>query len=101
MVGEDREGAALGVALGSVGMGCWQEAEWGHPVGEGRLWGSNAVCCRKEVTRQVSGSRQRRSEGGGRPGGVSAPGERALGCSWLLTGAINLKASGDLDAWHS
>lgn len=29
------------------------------------------------------------------------PGERAPGCSWLLAGAINLTAAGDLDAWHS
>lgn len=44
--------------------------------------------------------RGRGAEAAGRrflsPGSKLAP-----GCSWLLAGAINLAAAGDLDAWHT
>lgn len=51
---------------------------------------------------RVSESRQRRGWGrGGWPKGVSAPQGASPGCSWLLTGASNLAAAGDLNAWHS
>lgn len=72
-------------------------ASWRKRVGFGV-----SHCRRKEVARQISGSQQRRGKVG--EAGLETfplPGEQAPGCSWLLAGAINLAAAGDLDAWHS
>lgn len=49
--------------------------------------------------RPVSGSWQ--SRGGGCLEAFPLPREHEPGCSWLLAGASNLAAAGDLDAWHS
>lgn len=54
-------------------MGSWQEAEWGCPVGEGRLWGCDAATERKSLGRSLGAGRGGVKGGGGRPGGVSAP----------------------------
>lgn len=88
----------------------WESAE-DRVLGEGRLGVGALVgkCAlgprlrqRKEVLGRVSGSLQRGrgAEAAGRR--FRSPGsELAPGCSWLLAGAINLAAAGDLDAWHS
>lgn len=86
-------GAALGVALGSLGGWVTSRRQNGGLLEE-RVGFGVSHCRRKEVARQISGSRQRR--GKVREAGLEAfplPGEQAPGCSWLLAGAINLAAS--------
>lgn len=58
------------------------------------------ICQTKEVTASFW---EPAEEGRGGTGleAFPLPGERAPGCSWLLAGASNLAAAGDLDAWHS
>lgn len=92
--GEDGgQGWGVGIALGGLIIAspartsCWKGAEWGQALPK------------KGSHRLVPGSRQGRGPGLASLEAFPLPGER--GCSWLLAGAINLQAAGDLDAGHS
>lgn len=94
---------------GGVRGGC---SPWGS--GEDQLLGGGriGVSGRKRPTsgpwicqtKEVTASYWEPAEEGRGGTGLEAfplPGEPAPGCSWLLAGASNLAAAGDLDAWHS
>ena len=96
MVREKGEGAAFGRLQRA---GCWKEAEWGCPVGKGLLVGPGSAKQRKSQASFWELAEEGR--GGAGLEAFPLPRERAPGCSWLLAGASNLAAAGDLDAWHS
>lgn len=94
---------------GVAPRGCpWESAE--DPLlGEGRL---GVLWWEGRLRAQALAKKGSLREGFWKPAegeGAEAAGRRfrslgselAPGCSWLLAGAINLAAAGDLDAWHS